>query len=430
VKSTDESPTFRLAAYVTAKASPTVMLAGAVFPVPPLPESTVTRLCCIPSSVPVTFTANVQVAPAAMLAPARLTVVDPGVAVMAPPPQDPVTPLGDATPKPDGKTSVKFTPVRVTTALGFAMVKLKLALPPTGIASAPKPLVIDGGRTTIMPALDVLPAPTKAAETVTALFCWPPAIPFTFTEIVQEAPCTSVPPVRLTVEDPAVAVTVPPQAPVNPFGVETTSPAGSVSVKLMPVSVDTAFGFMMVKLRLTFAFSGTVGAPKLFVIEGGPITSTLALDVFPVSTGVVTVTELFFNPMVSPVTFTEKVQVAPLARVAPARVTVDDPAVAVMVPPPQVLVNPLGVETTRPAGSVSVKAIPDSARALAAGFVMERVKDVLPDNRIGVVPNDLLILGGAIAAATPRLAITIPLPTVRAMKFDTGSEVVYRMLVT
>ena len=65
----------------------------------------------------------------------------------------------------------------------------------------------------------------------------PAAIPVTFTENVQELLAAIVPPLRLITLVPAVAVIVPPpQEPVRPFGVETTKPAGSVSLKPTPVS--------------------------------------------------------------------------------------------------------------------------------------------------------------------------------------------------
>ena len=69
------------------------------------------------------------------------------------------------------------------------------------------------------------------------LFCVPAAMPVTFTENVQELLAAIVPPLRLITFVPAVAVIVPaPQVPVRPFGVETTRPAGSVSLKPTPVS--------------------------------------------------------------------------------------------------------------------------------------------------------------------------------------------------
>lgn len=70
------------------------------------------------------------------------------------------------------------------------------------------------------------------------LFCRPAAMPVTLTENVQEALAARVAPDRLSALPPAVAVIVPPaQDPVRPFGVETASPAGNVSLKATPLRV-------------------------------------------------------------------------------------------------------------------------------------------------------------------------------------------------
>src|SRR5581483_11224317 len=74
-------------------------------------------------------------------------------------------------------------------------------------------------------------------------------------------------------------------------------------------------------------------------------------------------------PAVVAVTFTLKVHAAAGARVAPASVTAWPPALAVIVPPPQLPVRPLGVATTRPEGRLSVKPTPVRLTGLAAGFV-------------------------------------------------------------
>lgn len=118
----------------------------------------------------------------------------------------------------------------------------------------------------------------------------------------------------------------------------------------------------MVKLSDVEPSSGMLAAPNALVIVGGPTTLTLAFDVLPVPPLVeLTVTLLFFIPAVLPCTFTETVQLAPGARVAPERLTVELPAAAVAVPP-QVLLRPEGVATTRPSGRLSLNATPFSVR--------------------------------------------------------------------
>ena len=70
---------------------------------------------------------------------------------------------------------------------------------------------------------------------------------------------------------PATAVTVPPHVLASPFGVATTRPAGSVSVKPTPVSAVPAFGLVSVNVSVVVPFTRMPGAPKAFAIVGGPI---------------------------------------------------------------------------------------------------------------------------------------------------------------
>ena len=83
-------------------------------------------LVCTPIAIPVTFTENVQEAPAASVAPDRLMLFDPAVAVIVPP-HEPVKPLGVDTISPDGSISVNASPVSGA-AFGFVRVKLSAVL--------------------------------------------------------------------------------------------------------------------------------------------------------------------------------------------------------------------------------------------------------------------------------------------------------------
>ena len=71
------------------------------------------------------------------------------------------------------------------------------------------------------------------------------------------------------------------------------------------------------------------------------------------------------TPMFAAVTSTEKVQDAPAASVAPDRLMVLVPCVAVIVPPPHEPARPLGVEMISPDGSTSVNAM--AVRGLKVG---------------------------------------------------------------
>src|SRR5882724_6008341 len=355
----------------------TVMLADAVFPVPPLVEVTFpVVLFFTPEVVPVTLTVSVQLLLTAMVPPASETLPEPATAVAAPP-QVLVKPLGVATTNPAGSVSVNATPVSATAfAPGLVMVKVSEVVPFSGRFAAPKALAIDGGATTLMLADAVPPVPPSVDVTFpVVLFCVPAAVPVTFTANVQEVLCARLAPLRLITFVACVAVMVPPpQLPVRPFGVETTRPAGNVSLKPTPVSVVPVLLFWIVKVKLVDPFSGMLAAPNALMITGGATTVTLAFEVLPVPPSVeVTCTLLFFAPAVVPVTFTDNVQEVLMAKVPTDKLTVPDPATAVAVPP-QVLDSPLGVAITKPAGRLSVKATPVNAMVLATGFVMVKVR--------------------------------------------------------
>ena len=102
-------------------------------------------------------------------------------------------------------------------------------------------------------------------------------------------------------------------------------------------------------------------------------------------------------------------QLDPGARLAPDRETEPEPAVAVGVPE-QVVVKPLGVATTSPAGRVSVKEI-----ALSVWFtlVLEivKVRLVVPFSGIVAAPNAFAIVGGLI---TNRFALEVEFAPVPA----------------
>ena len=97
----------------------------------------------------------------------------------------------------------------------------------------------------------------------------------------------------------------------------------------------------------------------------------------------------------------------PLAAIVPlARVTLCEPAAAVIVPLPQVPVRPFGVATAKPAGSESVKATPFRANAL--GLLIVKLSDVEFASPIEAAPNVLAMVGGV---ATVNVAVAVlPVP--------------------
>ena len=105
----------------------------------------------------------------------------------------------------------------------------------------------------------------------------------TLTENVQEALVAMVPPVRVTLCEPAAAVTVPvPHVPVRPFGVDTIKPAGNASVNATPVNATDALALVIVKLSDVELASPIEAAPNDLLIDGGVATERFADAVLPV----------------------------------------------------------------------------------------------------------------------------------------------------
>jgi hypothetical protein len=117
---------------------------------------------------------------------------------------------------------------------------------------------------------------------VTELFFTPVVVPCTLTETVHDVPEARVPAARLTVEDPAAAVAVPPQVLLRLGVGATTNPEGRLSVKARPVSVRLVFGLLMVNVRDVVPFSGILAAPKALVIDAELATVRFAEAVLPV----------------------------------------------------------------------------------------------------------------------------------------------------
>src|SRR5215813_14811672 len=124
-----------------------------------------------------------------------------------------------------------------------------------------------GGPTTVMLSLAGAAAPPSVELTVTELTFPPAVVPCTLTDTAQLALAASVPPDRLTVPAPPVAVAVPPHVLFR-FGVEaTTSPAGRLSVNANPVSVTLLFGLLMLMVSKVVPFNGIfVGANGLVTV--------------------------------------------------------------------------------------------------------------------------------------------------------------------
>lgn len=210
----------------------------------------------------------------------------------------------------------------------------------------------------------------------------------TFTLTVQELATAMPPPVRLMLPEPATAVSVPPQLLTAPFGVATNTLAGNVSLKATPACGSAlAAGLAMVKVRVETPFGAIVDGENALAIEGGPSTWIVAVADTPVppSVDVTLLVVLTFEPAVVPVMFTLNVQEALAPRVAPERLMALVFCVAVIVPPPQLPVKPLGVEITRPVGKTSLKPTPVSM--LELGLLIVKLRLVLPPMGMLAAPN-------------------------------------------
>jgi hypothetical protein len=152
----------------------------------------------------------------------------------------------------------------------------------------------------------------------------------------------------------------------------------------------------------------------------------VAFPPLPPSVEVTALVVLFCVPALMPETFTVKLQEALAVSVAPERLTLPDPAVAVIVPPPQLPVRPFGVETTRPEGIVSVKPIPVSD-VPELGFDKLKVRDALPfiatladPKAFAMVGGNVLGGGGPLPAEPPPHAQTYNKLKIAAGRHQTG----------
>lgn len=371
----------------------TMMLAVPVFPVPALVEPTVTLLFFMPAIVPSTLTERAQ-PPLLSVTPDRLTVPPEAVAV---PPHELLKFGIDAMTSPAGKESVKPTPERLNPMFGLLMLKFKVVVPFSGIEAAPNVFVMLGGDATVKFVLAVVPVPPLVELTAPVVFVYcPEAVPVTFTITVHDALIPMLPPVKPMLAPPELAAAVPPQPLVNALGVATTKPVGSVSVNATPASATVlAVGLPSVNVRRVVPFKEMDDGLNAFTIEGGATTVTLADAAVPLPPSFEAKVEvvLLFAPAPFPVTFTEKLHEPLAASVPPDKLIRFVPAAAVILPLPQLPMNPLGVETTSPAGKVSVNARPDKL-AVALLFWIVKLRLVPPFNGMLGEPNALLRTGG------------------------------------
>jgi hypothetical protein len=366
----------------------------AVFEVVPVPPSVEVIapvvLFFTPAVVPVTVTLKVQLPLAATL-PALSAIVLGFVVVNVPP----HCALEDvATVRPAGNVSLKATPLSATVVLGLVTVKVKVVVPFILMVDAPKLLLTVGGATTVTVAvLDVVPVPPSVEVIASVVLFFTPAVePVTVTLKEHVPPAATLAPLKAITPVPAVVVNVPPQRAFDDVG--TVNPAGRVSLKATPESATVALGLVMVKVNVVLFPNVILDAAKLLLMVGGATTVTVAvLDVVPAPLWVEVIAPvvLFFTPAVEPVTVTLKEHEPLAARLPPLRAISPVPAVVVTVPPHCGLDESAIV---KPAGKMSVKAIPERA-TVVLGLVIVKVNVVLLPKITVAAPKLLLTVGGA-----------------------------------
>jgi hypothetical protein len=309
---TTESPMGKLDEYRTWNGFPTKILAEAAAPGSAWLEVTVeVVLISCPSSkaAAVTFTMKVQFAPAARVAPVRLTTLVPAIAVMVPPSQVPTRPLGLDTSKPVGSVSEKASPVRVTTEFGFVRVNARPVVPPgSSVRTFPKLLVRLGGVATVKVAVAVFPVP-KLEVTAWVVLTLMPSVEVMGTTMLQEL-APAIEPLTKVIE-PAASVTVPPHVFVAPP--ETVTPAGKLSTTPTPLTA-TPFGLVIVSVSVDVP-PGTifVGLNDL-VIDGGETTRILSVSVATVLPSTRALIKKGYDPATVPVKVTVKLKVRVVER--------------------------------------------------------------------------------------------------------------------
>jgi len=193
----------------------------------------------------------------AMVPPEKVRVVSPEFGAKVPP-QLVLAPGVEATAKPEGRESVKLTPVSWFAALGLVMVNVSVVVPPGEMFAAPKALLIDGGDRTVTLADAVLPVPPSFEVTLpVVLFFTPAVVAVMLTETMQVPLAATVPPEKVKVVSPALGANVPHGA-LAFGGVATCRPAGNASVKPIPVSAVPEFELVKVNANVAVPFSGMV----------------------------------------------------------------------------------------------------------------------------------------------------------------------------
>ena len=303
---------------------------------------------------------TLQLAPALMLPPVRLTVPEAATADSVPPVHVVLAPLGVATTTPLGRPSKTATPVRATVfAAGLVIVIVSVEVPPGTISAAAKAFVIVGGISTAIVALAVKPVPPLVELTAPVVLLATPDVVSDTVAVTVQLPLAAIVPPLSTIDVEVEEATEPlVQVVATPVWV---IPEGRLSVTATPVRAAVfVAGFEIVRVNVVEpVVCAMLAAANDLVIVGGAITTIVAEPVLPVPPLVELTAPvvLVLDPAVVPVTLTVRAQLELTASEPPVKLTELAFAFAVNVPP-QVLVAPGVLATVKPAGKVSLTAKP------------------------------------------------------------------------
>jgi hypothetical protein len=238
-------------------------------------------------------------------------------------------------------------------------------------------------------------------------------MPVTPRENVHVPLALSVKPDMLTLPLPAVAVTVP-QGELKPLGVDTTRPAGRLSVKPMPVSEPLRFIFVSLKLSVVDPPKAMDPAPKDVMRLGGEETVRVAVagTAAPLWSEV-PVLLLTIEPGAVACIAKLSVQEELGGSVTPVRKS-EVPTLPEFVG--MHVMGSIGTSKKRPLGTLMLR--PTPVREKALGFVSVMVKIVVPVPPIGTddgLKAAVMTGGGESGAGSPRAKAPAIGPTVEEL---------------
>ena len=370
------------------------------------------RFTKLPTEIDVTSTSIVQLSLSGMVPDVYTTDVASASALNVPPVHVVDAFGGVATIKPDGNGSLIVTSSASINAPVLFMVNVNVATSPWVIDATENDFSNVGiGAAVISNVAVAVPELPKDEVISSVKFTRSPVIAdVTSTVIVHVSPVGIAPLAYVTAPAPTAPVSVPPVQVVDAFaGSAMNIPVGNVSTTLTFSASISASVFANVMVNVVTSPCGiaaTANALSMVGIGAGVILiESVAVPEFP-KLDVKSPVKFTYVSTNTDVVVTVTVHVPSAATVPPVYVTLPLPAMAVNVPPVQVVATSVGVTTVNPVGNVSVKS------TLVAGINAPllssvRVNNVVSPCSIALTPNALVkpITG---AAVTSIVSVAVP----------------------